>query len=162
MNEETGDFEYVPERWPENWYRRSTEYGAVQALTEGLAIYLTNPVGMPFGQLGTDNLNAQTILCDVYQGIDSIVPLFISGTEQDVEDAVTWVLSKLDPIFDGTRLGCPSDTISENFFTFNDTAAGGPTNPPPSVQSNVGNNVYSKVYFTATPTAPLCAHTATA
>lgn len=38
LNKNTGDFEYVPERWPaQGWYRRSTEYGAVQALTEALA-----------------------------------------------------------------------------------------------------------------------------
>jgi hypothetical protein len=37
LNEKTGEFEYVPERWPEQgWYRRSTEYGAVAALADVL------------------------------------------------------------------------------------------------------------------------------
>ena len=34
-NNETDQFDYVPERWPENWYRRATPYGAVEALTDG-------------------------------------------------------------------------------------------------------------------------------
>lgn len=38
----------------------------------------------------------------------------------------------------------------------------GPLDPPPSVAANVGNNVYYSVYFTATPTAPLCSHAAAA
>lgn len=40
-NSETDEFEYVPERWPEQgWYRRATPYGAVQTLADGFgAIY---------------------------------------------------------------------------------------------------------------------------
>ena len=37
-NEDSGEFEYVPERWPENWYRRATEYGAVDALADGFGV----------------------------------------------------------------------------------------------------------------------------
>lgn len=161
LDEKTGNFEYVPEKWPDNWYRRSFEYDAVTALTQGLEIYLTNPVGMPFGQLGTANLNAQTILCDTYQGLNSIIPLFVSGDAEAVEAAVTWAIGLLDPFFSNTVLGCPTSTISENSFLFaNNNAEGGPLNPPPSVQANTGNNVYNKVYFTASPTAPMCSHTA--
>ncbi|KAL1304089.1 hypothetical protein AAFC00_000524 [Neodothiora populina] len=165
LNEKTGNFEYVPERWPENWYRRSYEYDAVTALTQGLAIYLTNPIGMPFGQLGTANLNLTTVLCDIYQGINSIVPLFITGGEEDVAAAVTWVASKLEPTLTGTLLGCPLNALSANsdFSLFpNSNTEGGPLNRPPSVEANTGDNVYSKVYFTATPTSPLCSHVATA
>lgn len=40
-NNKTGEFEYVPERWPEEgWYRRSNPYGALQILTDGfLTLY---------------------------------------------------------------------------------------------------------------------------
>lgn len=40
-NSQTDEFEYVPERWPEQgWYRRATPYGAVQTLIDGFgAIY---------------------------------------------------------------------------------------------------------------------------
>lgn len=159
LDKETGEFEYVPEQWPENWYRRSYPYGAVQALTQAfLSIYPDNPVGMPIGQLGTPNFNVTNIFCDIYQGVNSIVPLFLSGTEQEIESAVTWVASKLDLAFADTLLGCPSDTYSNNLFP-NASQEGGALNPPPSVQSNVGNNVYNKIYFTATPTSPICKHT---
>lgn len=37
LNDETGEFEYVPERWPQQgWYRRATPYGAVETLTDVL------------------------------------------------------------------------------------------------------------------------------
>lgn len=34
LDEKTGEFEYVPERWPENWYRRATPYDSVEALVD--------------------------------------------------------------------------------------------------------------------------------
>lgn len=47
FNKTTGRFEYVPERWPaQGWYRRATEYGAVQALTDALA-YIYTKVSLP-------------------------------------------------------------------------------------------------------------------
>lgn len=47
FNKETGHFEYVPERWPEQgWYRRATEYGAVTALTD-LIVDIYAKVGLP-------------------------------------------------------------------------------------------------------------------
>lgn len=154
-----GHYEYVPERWPENWYRRSFEYGAVQALADGIPIYLSNPIVMGVGQVGTPNLTPTTVLCDLYQGINSIVPLFISGTEEEIANAATWAISMLDGAFDFTTLGCPSSVLSPNLFS-NASMEGGALNPPPSIVSNAANNVYNKVYFTATPTAPLCNHAA--
>ena len=161
LDNKTGEYMYVPERWPENWYRRSIEYDAVTALTQGLLdIYSTNPIVMPFGQVGTPNLNVTTLLCDIYQGINSIVPLFIAGTEQEIASAASWAIGKLDPVFDWTTLGCPSSVLSPNLFP-NASQEGGALDPPPSVSKNVGNNVYSKVYFTATPTSPICKHSST-
>jgi len=159
LNKNTGHFEYVPEKWPKNWYRRSTEYDAVQALTDALVyIYPQNIVGMPFGQLGTPNLNATTILCDAYQGFNSITPLALAGETTDIEAGITWALSKLDPFFQGTVLGCPTNTYSPNYLATNYTQEGGPLNPPPSVVSNAGNDVYNKVYFKTAPTTPQCSH----
>ena len=44
LDKKSGDFIYVPERWPKNWYRRSTPYGIIPALTDILAvIYPANP-----------------------------------------------------------------------------------------------------------------------
>ncbi|KAK3631883.1 hypothetical protein LTR56_016662 [Elasticomyces elasticus] len=158
----TGNFKYVPERWPaKGWYRRSTPYGAVQALTEAFTlIYPSNPISMVFPQLQGGNFDAATALCYIYQGINSITPLALAGEEQEIGAGVTWALSKLVGAgLDLTTLGCPSSTLSPNEFLYpNATQKGGPLNPPASVQSNVGNNVYGKTYFTSAPTKPKCQH----
>lgn len=156
LNEDTGEFEYVPERWPENWYRRDTEYGAAAALTDLLTdIYPNYLLPMPFGQLGSDNLNAATILCVIQQGLESITPLALGGQEASIDAGISWALGKLAPLgINNTVLGCPSTSISPNFLTSNDTQEGGPINPPPSVYKNTGNNVYNKVYFTEAPASP--------
>ena len=95
-----------------------------------------NPVAMPIAQVGTPNLNATTILCDVYQGLNSITPLALGGTEESVAAKVTWALSKLDGAFQGTILGCPKSTLSPNFLFPNHT--GDALDPPPSVVKNTG------------------------
>lgn len=154
----SGEYEYVPERWPENWYRRSTPYGAVQTLLDGYTqIYPRNIVVPGVAQLGTGNLNATTLLCDLYMGINSIIPLFVAGDAAAVAAATTWAISKLDPYFKNTVLGCPSNTLSNNLYP-NPNQAGGPLNPPTAVKANNGNNVYNKVYFTSAPTTPQCNH----
>lgn len=159
LNKTTGQFEYVPERWPQNWYRRATPYGAVEATVQYLTdIYLKNPIPMAVGQLGTTNLNATTLLCDVYQGLNSILPLQLAGDAESASAALTWAVAKLDPYFSGTVLGCPTNTLSADYIYPNSTSEGGPLSPPPSVSSNAGNDVYNKTYFTTAPTAPSCSH----
>lgn len=154
----SGEFIYVPERYPEQgWYRRSFPYGAVQALTEGLIdIYAKHPVPMPISQIDTSNLNATTILCDIYQGINSVTPLGLAGTEEEILAATTWAIAKLDPFFSDTVLGCPKNAFSNNFLYPNET--GGPLATPPSVLANSGDNVYNKIYFKDAPTTPQCNH----
>lgn len=157
-------FIYVPERWPANWYRRATPYTAVQALTDGLTyIYAKNPITPGFSQLGTPNANATTLLCNVYQGINSITPLILASELESAAAGISWALALLDPYFGGTALGCPGTSLSPNYFYPNATSAGGPAgpSPPPAYVANAGNNVYNKIYFTATPTSPLCKHTTT-
>ena len=156
LNQETGEFEYVPERWPENWYRRDTEYGAVAALTDLFTeIYPQYLLPMPLPQIGSDNLNAATVLCNVQMGLGSITPLALGGQEVSIEAGVTWALGKLAPLgINSTILGCDTKSISPNFLTSNETVEGGPLNPPPSVVKNTGNNVYNNVYFTETPSSP--------
>ncbi|PPJ57317.1 hypothetical protein CBER1_07932 [Cercospora berteroae] len=159
-DEETGNFDYVPERWPENWYRRSTSYDAVEALVDGFTrIYPANPVAMPVGQIGTPNLNASTLLCNVYQGLNSIAPLALAGQSQAAQAGVSSLLGKLvDLGLDGTTLGCPKDTISANFLYPNATTAGGPLGPSLDRVSNNGNNVYYKTYHTEAPKYPKCSY----
>lgn len=48
-NKETNEFEYVPEKWPEQgWYRRATPYGAVQTLVDGFASIYTKVSTLSF------------------------------------------------------------------------------------------------------------------
>jgi hypothetical protein len=154
----TGEFKYVPERWPDNWYRRATPYGAVQALTDAFVnIYPRNIIVPGASQLGTGNLSPQTILCDIYQGVNSITPLQLGGTVESVAKAVSWATSVLDPVLGGTALGCPNNVVSPNFLYPNSAQAGGPALPPPvTADGNTGDNVYNKIYFTSAPTNPTC------
>ncbi|UPX20123.1 uncharacterized protein EKO05_0010367 [Ascochyta rabiei] len=158
FDKSTGEFTYVPERWPENWYRRATPYGAVNTLTDGfLKIYPRNIIVPGVAQFGTANLNAQTILCDFYQGINSITPLVIGGTEERVAKGISWALSVLVPAFGGTAAGCPDNVIAPNFLYPQSQTQGGPTTPPPvKADGNTGDNVYNKVYFKTAPTNPTC------
>ncbi|KAK2757161.1 hypothetical protein CKAH01_17035 [Colletotrichum kahawae] len=159
-DDKTDEFQYVPETWPKNWYRRATPYGALQTVLEGLLdIYIRNPVVPGVAQLGTANLNATTVLCDLYQGMNSVVPLFVAGSEEQVAAKTTWAIAKLDPYFSSTVLGCPLSVLSPNDPSFlypNAKNQGGPLNTPPSVAKNVGDNVYYKTYFTTAPTSPAC------
>jgi hypothetical protein len=158
----TGNFKYVPERWPENWYRRATPYGAVPALTDAFTrIYPRNPIVPAVGQVGGPNLNVTTILCDVYQGINSVVPLMLAGTGQDVARATSWALSVLDPYLGKTALGCPGSALSPNppsalqLFP-SPSRTGGPLATPSAQSNNIGNNVYGKTYFRNAPVKPQC------
>ncbi|KAF2024306.1 hypothetical protein EK21DRAFT_79006 [Setomelanomma holmii] len=158
-DEDTSEFKYVPERWPEEgWYRRATPYGAVQALTEAFTLIYTRNIIVPaVAQVGTPNLSVQTFLCNIYQGINSITPLVLGGTEEETAKAVTWALSVLDPILSKTALGCPDSVISPNELFPNSQQEGGPVVPPrvPS-DANTGDNVYNQIYFTNAPKTPQC------
>lgn len=115
---------------------------------------------MPIAQLGTSNLNANTILCDIYNGFNSITPLALAGQEEAAAAGIAWGLSKLGAVgLNGTVLGCPTSSLSPNYLYPNQSQAGGPLNPPPSVIANDGNDVYYKTYFCTAPTKPQCSHT---
>lgn len=112
---------------------------------------------MAIAQLGTPNLNVSTILCDVYQGLNSVTPLELGGETTDIEAKITWALGKLALVgISDTILGCPKNVANNNYLYPNSTTAGGPLGPDPVVVSRAGNNVYNKVYFTKAPTTPQC------
>lgn len=115
---------------------------------------------MAFPQLGTSNLNATTILCVIYQGLNSVTPLELAGQTESAAASVSWALGKLAAVgLSDTVLGCPKSELSPNTFLFpNKKQKGGPLNEPPSVFANTGNNVYYKTYFADTPTTPQCKH----
>ena len=118
---------------------------------------------MAIPQLGTDNLNATTILCDIYQGINSVTPLKLAGDTESAAAAASWALGKLGAVgLSDTVLGCPKSELSPNLYP-NSTQAGGPLSPdslspPPSVVANAGNDVFNKTYFCTPPTTPQCSH----
>ncbi|KAF1836542.1 hypothetical protein BDW02DRAFT_566968 [Decorospora gaudefroyi] len=158
----TGEFKYVPERWPENWYRRDVPYTATQALADAfLQIYPRNIIVPLAAQFGTDNLNVQTLLCDVYQGVNSVTPLIVGGTAERIAKATSWALSVLDPAIGNTALGCPNNVVSPNLLYPHSSQEGGPVVPPVvPADTWTGDNVYNKVYFggRSAPTSPQCSH----
>lgn len=161
LNEKTGHFEYVPEKWPTNWYRRATPYGAVQAVVDILDSIYPRYLLLPGVSQSLQNLNATTLLCSVYQGLNSVTPLALAEDEKDVASGISWALSKLDPFFGGTALGCPDSALSPNVPLYaSSSRTGGPLKTPSAQAANEGNNVYNKVYFTAAPTKPQCSHAA--
>lgn len=112
---------------------------------------------MPIGQLGTPNLNATTILCNVYQGLNSITPLALSGDAEAAQANIGWALGKLAGLgLSESVLGCPRDAISTNYLYPNQTTTGGPLGPAPVVVEGSGNNKYYKTYFTEAPKKPSC------
>ena len=115
---------------------------------------------MAIPQLGTEQLSAQTILCDVYNGIQSIMPLAVAPETQNLAAGVTWALGKLAAVgLSNTVLGCPTSGLSPLYP--NATMEGGPLNPPPEVERNTGNNVYGKSCFCEAPSegTPMCGNT---
>ena len=143
-------FEYVPERWPAYWYRRAYEYDAVTALADGIAyIYDQNIVVPAVAQVGTQNLNATNVLCDIYQGINSITPLALASDLEATASAASWAIGLLDQHLDMTALGCSATSLSKNYLYPNATNPGGPAepSPPASYVANSGNNTYHQIYF---------------
>ena len=113
---------------------------------------------MAIPQIGSPNLTPQAVLCDLYNGLNSITPLALSGEEEDVAAGISWALSNLGAVgLNGTALGCPADSLSPDYQLFpNSTQSGGPLNEPASVYANTGNDVYYKTYFATAPTKPQC------
>jgi hypothetical protein len=91
-----GSICYVPERFPNNWYRRSTPYGATQLIANLLPTYLTGPglnLPQPLGVL-QNPAQAPQIGCAIYQGLTGGVPASILGSTNEYASAVTEYLRK--------------------------------------------------------------------
>jgi len=97
---EDGSICYVPERFPDNWYRRATPYGVAQ-LVAGLGpTYLSGPelvLPNPLGAL--QNLGqAPEIGCAIYQGLTSGIPAALLGEANDkISQTVTFIQNQLLP-----------------------------------------------------------------
>lgn len=100
QTQEDGTICYVPERFPENWYRRATPYG-VADLVAGLAptylsgpeLTLPNPVGV-LQNIG----QASEIGCAIYQGLTSGIPAALLGETNDkLSQTITFLQNQLLP-----------------------------------------------------------------
>lgn len=120
-----------------------------------LATYAADLVLPVVPQLGTGNLNANTVLCDIYQTLNSLSPLVLAGPVEEAAAAIAWALAKLTPLVAASVLGCPAGSLSPNAALYPDaSSAGGPETYPPGVYKNVGNNVYGQTYFATAPSNP--------
>jgi len=118
---------------------------------------------MPIAQLANpSNLNVKTILCDLYEGINSVTPLALGGDEEAAANAISSMTALLGSVgLDSTTLGCSALALSPNegatMLYPNASQPGGPLNLPPTANdAKSGNNVYNQVYFTQAPTTPQC------
>jgi hypothetical protein len=98
----TDKFSYVPERYPENWYRRSIPYDVASPdglVTNLAATFLAGSINLPnpLGALLTNPAQLPEIGCAIYQGITSGVPTAALGTEERASAAISYLEDKLSP-----------------------------------------------------------------
>ncbi|TFY53192.1 hypothetical protein EVG20_g10229 [Dentipellis fragilis] len=109
-----GRYEYVPERFPDNWYRRAEPLGIVEAVAVILDFILSTDV--PFGA-NAGRVNAflpfdvgaltdvNGLACFLLTALQANVPSMIAQPLRDVEGIVGQVLDKITPLF--KNFGCP-------------------------------------------------------
>ncbi|UZJ55765.1 hypothetical protein CBS101457_005085 [Exobasidium rhododendri] len=116
-NANNDTFQYVPETFPENWYRRSIPYGI--ATPDGLvtnlaATFLAGTINLPnpLGALLTNHAQLPEIGCAIYQGISSGVPASLIGSSAErLSTIASYVESKLGPNLP-TIFGCPTQPFN--------------------------------------------------
>lgn len=98
--DENGKICYVPERFPEYWYRSSQPYGVVDLVAELASTYLTGPrlvLPTPLGILQNPG-QLPEIGCAIYQGITSGIPAALLGESNEyISEAVSYVQKRLLP-----------------------------------------------------------------
>lgn len=95
---EDGTICYVPERFPENWYRRATPYGVANLVAGLPGTYLNGPtLPNPVGILQNPG-QAPEIGCAIYQGLTSGIPAALLGETNDkISQTVTFIQNQLLP-----------------------------------------------------------------
>ncbi|KAJ9103324.1 hypothetical protein QFC20_004801 [Naganishia adeliensis] len=107
---------YVPERFPENWYRRSTPYGVTPFLEGLLPTYLsgpalaTNPLSAPLNKQQINELG-----CAIAQGLESGIPVSLLGSSfEKIQASVQYLQSKIASGFPNILTCSPGeDTLQE-------------------------------------------------
>lgn len=95
---EDGSICYVPERFPDNWYRRATPYGVANLVAGLPGTYLSGPtLPNPAGILQNPG-QAPEIGCAIYQGLTSGIPAALLGETNDkISETVTFLQNRLLP-----------------------------------------------------------------
>ncbi|MCJ1312986.1 hypothetical protein MMC25_006662 [Agyrium rufum] len=109
------------EKIPANWYSRTTPFTNLEVATEILALYAEHPV-LFGGNAGAGNFDllgtfgsgisgskltgsAADVRCLLYQIATENVPSSLGGVLTLPLEVLSWVLEKLNPVFEGS--GCP-------------------------------------------------------
>ncbi|OCH90910.1 Cloroperoxidase [Obba rivulosa] len=115
-----GSYQFVPERFPDNWYRRGTPFTLLDGIGQILDFYSTRDI--PFGgNAGAVNTfepldipaltNVNGMACFIRDAIQANVPSSVSQPIQVVEQVISSVVSVVDPLFE--NFGCPAFNASE-------------------------------------------------
>ncbi|EMD36869.1 heme-thiolate peroxidase [Gelatoporia subvermispora B] len=115
-----GSFTAVPERFPDNWYRRGTPFQLSDAFEATLD--LLNSTGIVFGaNAGQVNsflpldlaaaTNVNGLACILRDAIQANVPTSISQPIEIVEQVISSVVDLIDPLFGD--FGCPAFNASQ-------------------------------------------------
>ncbi|KAA1478317.1 Cloroperoxidase [Dentipellis sp. KUC8613] len=137
-----GRYESVPERFPDNWYRRAEPLNIVEALAVILDFILSTDV--PFGAnagrtdaflpLEVDVGNVGGLACFVLTALQANVPSMIAQPLRDVEAIVSQVLDKITPLFED--FGCPAYNAT-HAQAYKDLSKWNVFGPPPASQDQV-------------------------
>ncbi|GAA6036391.1 hypothetical protein JCM8097_001698 [Rhodosporidiobolus ruineniae] len=139
-----GSICYVPERFPDNWYRRATPYGVANGLIPGLPTTLAaNPKLLPnplSAIFASGEINQ--IGCAIYQGLQSGIPASVLGsTYKGVSNLITDLQHKLLPGLPNL-LGCDLDDWS---LQTNSTGGGQYTDDSMQATGSGGEQSYNAI-----------------
>ncbi|TFY81293.1 heme-thiolate peroxidase [Hericium alpestre] len=110
-----GRYENVPERFPRNWFRRGTPFSLVDTLAAILDFYTSRdiPFGANAGRVDAFvplDIGAITdvngLACVLKQALQANVPSSIAQPGRDLEAVVSFIVDRIDPLFQD--FGCPS------------------------------------------------------
>lgn len=94
----------MPERYPENWYRRATPYSvASQFVPQLFPTFAQYPIaGTPLSAVLGNPAEGAQALCQAFQAIDSVIPASLVGASVAKIAAVeAYVQSTLLPLLPG-------------------------------------------------------------
>lgn len=115
-----GSFTAVPERFPDNWYRRGTSFGLLEGIEQILDFLSSKNLAfganagavnsfVPLDLAAATNVNG--LACIIRDALQANVPSSLSQPVDIVEQLISSVVSSIDPLFGD--FGCPTFNASE-------------------------------------------------